>query len=86
MALTRRGDLNRHDLGLKRRCQLLRLGQPKSKISQASLLIALDAGHLSLRHDPRPKLRHQLHPPHQLRHPPTLVSWDSAIRRLRASG
>ena len=28
------------------------------------LLVALDPGHLSLRHDTGPKLRHQLHPPH----------------------
>jgi hypothetical protein len=58
------GHLRRHDLGLNRRCQLLRFGQPKSKISQASLLIALDVSHLSLRHHTRPKLRHQLHPRH----------------------
>jgi hypothetical protein len=32
------------------------------------LLVALDARHLSLRHDARPKLRHQLHPSHQLSH------------------
>ena len=62
------GHLSRHDLALKRRCQLLRFGQPKSQISQASLLIALNAGDLGLCHHTRPKLRHQLYPPHQIRH------------------
>jgi hypothetical protein len=46
------GHLRRHNLGLKRRCQLLRFGQPKSKISQASLLIALNVSHFSFRPTP----------------------------------
>ena len=67
-ALTHRGHLRRNDLGLKRRGQPLRFGEPKPQVSQAGLLVALDADHLSLRHNARPKLRHQLHPPHQIRH------------------
>jgi hypothetical protein len=62
------GHLCRYDLILKGRHELLRLGQPKPKVSCVSLLIALDAGNLGLRHFTRPQLRHQSHPPHQLRH------------------
>jgi hypothetical protein len=58
--------LRRHDLILKCRHELLRLGEPKPKVSRASPLIALDAGNLGLRHLTRPELRHQFHPPHQL--------------------
>jgi predicted ATPase len=67
-ALTHHSHLRRHDLTLKGRHELLRLGQPKPKVSHASLLIAFDAGHLGLRHLTRPQLRHQFHAPHQLRH------------------
>jgi hypothetical protein len=63
-----RSHLRRHDLRLKHRNELLRLGGPKSKVRQASFLIALDASHLGLRHHTRPQFRHQLHPPNQLRH------------------
>jgi hypothetical protein len=66
--LAHRGHPRRNDLGPKRRGQPPRLGQPKPRVSQAGLLVRLDAGPLSLRHDTRTKLRHQLHPPHQLRH------------------
>jgi hypothetical protein len=60
--------LCRHDLILKGRHELLRLAQPKPKVSGTGLLIALDAGNLGLRHFTRPRLRHQFHPPHKLRH------------------
>jgi hypothetical protein len=63
-----RSHLRRHDLRLQRRNELLRLGEPKSEVRQASFLIALDASHLSLGHHTRPQFRHQLHPPNQLRH------------------
>jgi hypothetical protein len=43
-AFTHHGHLRRHDCGLKRRCQLLRLGKPKPQVSQAGRLIALDDG------------------------------------------
>jgi len=72
-ALTHHSHLGRHDLSLQRCRELLRLGEPKPKLGQAGLLVALDAGDLGFRHHPRPKLRNQLHPPHQLRHQPTLV-------------
>ncbi|MGI4795528.1 MAG: hypothetical protein ACRYG8_15925 [Janthinobacterium lividum] len=72
-ALTQHGHLGRHDLSLQRRRELLRLVQPKPKLGQAGLLVALDAGNLGFRRHPRPQLRNQLHPPHQLRHQPTLV-------------
>ncbi len=65
--------LGRHDLSLECCRELLRLGELKPKLGQAGLLLALDAGHLGFRHHPRPQLRNQLHPPHQLRHQPTLV-------------
>jgi hypothetical protein len=55
---THRGDLCWNDLDLKRRSQPFRLIEPKPQVSQAGLLVTLDAGHLSLRHDARPKLRH----------------------------
>jgi len=51
--------------GGRSRRELLRLGEPKPKVSHASLLIALDAGYLCLRHDTWPQLSHQLHPPHK---------------------
>jgi hypothetical protein len=67
-SLANHGHLQGNNLGLKRCDYLFRLGETKPKISQVRLLIAFDAGHLNLRHDPRPKLRHQFHPPYQLRH------------------
>jgi hypothetical protein len=67
-ARTHRSHLCWHDLRLKRRNELLRLGEPKSKLRQPSFLIALDASHLGLRHHTRAHFRHQLHPPNQLRH------------------
>jgi DNA invertase Pin-like site-specific DNA recombinase len=54
--------------GVQRHREPLCPGEPKSEFGYASLLVALDAGHLSFRHHTRPPLRHQLHPPHQLRH------------------
>jgi len=72
-ALTHHSHLRRHDLSLECCRELLRLSKPKRKLGQAGLLIALDLGNLGFRHHPRPKLRNQLHPPHQLRHQPTLV-------------
>jgi hypothetical protein len=53
---------------------LLRLGEPKPKVSRASPLIVLDAGNLGLRHLTRPELRHQFHPPHQLSSAPSQPS------------
>jgi len=44
--LAHRGHLRWNDLGLKCRCQLLRFGKPQPEVSQASLLVALDAGQL----------------------------------------
>ena len=70
--LARHGHLCRHDLSLERRCELLRLIEPKPELGQAGLLIALDASNLGLRHHAGLQLRNQLHPPHQFRHQPTL--------------
>jgi hypothetical protein len=42
--LAHHSHLRWHDLSLKRRCELLRLREPKPKFRYASLLIALDAG------------------------------------------
>jgi hypothetical protein len=67
-ALTHHRHLHRHDMTLKGRHELLRLGQPKPKVSHAGLPIAFDAGHLGLRHLTRLQLRHQFHPRHQPRH------------------
>jgi len=68
MTLAHHGDLPRHHLCLERRCDLLCLCQPQSKVGHAGLFIALEAADLHLRRHPSLKLRHQLHPPHQLRH------------------
>jgi hypothetical protein len=43
--LARRGHLRRNNLGLKCRGQPFRFGKPKPKVSQASVRVALDAGH-----------------------------------------
>ncbi len=72
-ALTQHSHLGRHDLSLQCCRELLRLVQPKPKLGQTGLLIALDAGKLGFRRHPRPQLRNQRHPPHQLWHQPTLV-------------
>ncbi len=72
-ALTHHSHLRRHDLSLECCRELLCLGEPEPKLGQAGLLVALDAGNLGFRRHPRPQLRNQLHPPHQLRHQPTLV-------------
>jgi hypothetical protein len=45
-ALARRGHLRRHDLGLERRREPLRLVKPETEVSQAGLLAALDPGDL----------------------------------------
>jgi hypothetical protein len=66
--LAHHSHLRRHDLSLKCRHELLRFGESKPKFSYASLLIAFDAGRLSIRHHTKPQLRLQLYPPHQLRH------------------
>ena len=65
--------LCRDDLRLDRGRQLFRLGETKPEVGQASLLIALEACDLDLRRLSGLQLRHQLHPPHQLRHQLTLV-------------
>src|SRR4051794_30664941 len=69
-ALAHRGHLCRHDLGLQRRGEPLYLLQPEPEASQAGRLATLDPGNLGLRRHPGLQLRHQLHPPHQLRHRP----------------
>jgi len=71
-ALTHRGRLGRHDLSLECCRELLRLVEPKPKLGQAGLLITLDLGNFGFRRHPRPQLRNQLHPPHQLPHQLTL--------------
>jgi hypothetical protein len=60
--------------------ELLRLSEPKPKVSRAGLLIALDAGHLGLRHLTRPQF-HQFLPPH-INTPPTILN-ALEVRRLR---
>jgi len=52
-AFTHHSHLGRHDLSLECCRELLRLGEPKPKLGQASLLIALDTGHFGFRHHPR---------------------------------
>ena len=65
--------LCRDDLRLDRGGQLLRLCETEPEVGQARLLIAFEACDLHLRRLAGPKLRHQLDPPHQFRHPLTLV-------------
>ncbi len=59
--------------GLQRRRELLRLIEPQPEISQADVLVALNAGQLRFGDNARMPLRNQLHPPLQLRHPPALA-------------
>ncbi len=68
--LARHGHLRRHDLGLQRRREPLRLLQPEPELGETGLLFAFDPGDLGLGRHARPQLRDQLHPPHQLRHRP----------------
>ena len=65
--------LCRDDLRLDRGGQLFCLRETKPEVSQAYLHIAFEMGDLDLRRLPALKLRHQLHPPHQLWHQLTLV-------------
>jgi hypothetical protein len=65
--------LCRDDLRLNRGQELFRLRKTKPEVSQTCLLIAFEACDLRLRCLPSLKLRHQLDPPHQLRHQLTLV-------------
>jgi hypothetical protein len=67
-ALARHGHLRRHELGLQRRREPLRLGEPQPELGQAGLPVAPDAGDLGLGRHAGSPLRDQLHPPHQLRH------------------
>ena len=62
-AFAQGGHLRRHDLGLQRRRELLRLGQTEPEASQAGLRVTLDAGELGLGGHARLPFRHQLHPP-----------------------
>ena len=75
-AATLAGDRNlcRDDLRLDRGQELFRLRKPKPEVGQTCLLIAFETCDLRLRRLPGLKLRHQLDPPNQLRHPLTLVS------------
>jgi hypothetical protein len=73
-ALAQSGHLCRHDLGPQRRREPLRRGETEPELGQGGLLVTLDAGELGLGGHARVPLRHQLHPPHQLRHRPALAS------------
>ena len=64
----------RYDLRLEGGGQLFRLFETKTEVGQARLLIAFDACDLDRHRFPGLQLRHQLDPPHQLRHRLTLVS------------
>jgi hypothetical protein len=72
-ALTKSGDLCRHELSLQRRREPFRLVQPQPEFGQAGLRVTLDAGELGLGDYAGLELRDQPHPPHQLRHQPTLI-------------
>ena len=72
-ALTESGDLRRHELGLQRRREPLRLVQPQPELGHSGLRVTLNLGELGLRDHARREFRDQLHPPHQLRHQPTLI-------------
>jgi hypothetical protein len=65
--------LRRNDLRLDRRCQLVRLGETKTEIGHAGLLIASNACDLNLRRLPGFVLCYQLDPPDYLWHQLTLV-------------
>ena len=67
-ALAQGGHLRRHDLGLQRRRQPLRLGEPQPELGHADALVAPDAGELRLGAHAGSQLSYQFHPPHQLRH------------------
>jgi hypothetical protein len=72
-ALAQGGHLHRYHLGLQRRRQPLRLLQPQPELGHADLRLALDAREFRLGDDAGMLLRHQHHPPLQLRQRPTLV-------------
>jgi hypothetical protein len=71
--LTADRHLCRDDFRLEGGGELLRLCETEPEVGQASLLIAFDACDLDLRRLPGLQLPHQLDPPHQFRHQPTLV-------------
>jgi hypothetical protein len=60
--------------GLQRGSELLGLDKPQTQLSQTDLVVALDPGDFRLRRHPGLQFCNQLHPPHQLRHPLTLVT------------
>jgi hypothetical protein len=66
--------LCRHHLSLQRGRELLGLFEPQPKLGQIGLLITFDPGDLRLRRHAGLQFCNQLHPPHQLRHQPTLVT------------
>ena len=72
-ALPKSGDLPRHESGLQRRREPFRLGEAEPELGQAGLLITHDAGDLGLADHAGLEFRDQPHPPHQVRHPPTLI-------------
>ena len=73
------GQLPRHDLGLECRCELLRLVESQPEVRQAGLLATLNVRDLCLGRHAGLQLRHQLHPPHQFRHQPTLFPWGQNL-------
>jgi hypothetical protein len=66
-------DLRRHELRLQCCRELLGFVQPQPELGQADLLVTFDAGELGLGGHARLKFRDHHHPPHQLRHQPTLT-------------
>jgi hypothetical protein len=60
--------LGRHHPGLDCGGELLGLLEPEPELRQAGLLVALEARDLGFRRHAGLQLRHQPHPPHQLRH------------------
>ncbi len=79
-ALAHGRHLCRHDLGLERRREPLRLVEPEPEVGQAGLLVALDPCDLGLGRHAGLRLRDQLDPPHQLRHQPPLPREPGAYR------
>jgi hypothetical protein len=69
-ALANGRHLRRHDLGLERGGEPLRLLEPEAELGWTGLLATHDPGDLGLGRHAGLQLRHQLHPPHQLRHRP----------------
>jgi hypothetical protein len=65
--------LCRDDRRLEGGGELLSLCETEPEVGQARLLIAFDVRDLDLRRLPGLQLRHQLDPPHQLRHQLTLI-------------